>query len=47
VYENRAVLYGQIAWGKTAYQEDYEDAQRVEALDRYLAQGPTPATDHP
>ena len=45
VYENRAVLYGRITWGKIVYQEDYEDTHRVEALDQYLAQGPASTTD--
>lgn len=38
VYENRAVLFGKIAWGKLVYQEDFEDTCKVEAFDRYLAQ---------
>jgi ketosteroid isomerase-like protein len=36
VYENRAVLYGHIRWGKIVYQEDFEDTQKVEAFDRVL-----------
>jgi len=38
VYENRAVLFGRIAWGKIVHQEDFEDTHKVEAFDRYLAQ---------
>jgi len=38
VYENRAVLFGRIVWGKIVYHEDFEDTQKVEAFDRYLAQ---------
>jgi len=37
VYENRAVLFGRIAWGKIVYQEDYEDTQKAEAFDRYFS----------
>jgi len=37
VYENRAVLFGRIVWGKIVYHEDFEDTQKVEAFDRYLA----------
>ena len=35
-YENRAVLYGRVVWGKIVYQEDYEDTKKVEAFDAYL-----------
>jgi len=38
VYENRAVLFGRIEWGKLVYQEDFEDTHKVEAFDTYLAQ---------
>jgi ketosteroid isomerase-like protein len=45
VYENRAVLYGRIAWGKIVYHEDFEDTQKVEAFDRYRARhGPSVAS---
>ncbi len=37
VYENRAVLFGRIVWGRIVYHEDFEDTQKVEAFDRYLA----------
>jgi ketosteroid isomerase-like protein len=37
VYENRAALFGRIVWGKIVYHEDFEDTQKVEAFDRYLA----------
>ena len=35
-YENRAVLYGRVVWGKIVYQEDYEDTKKVDAFDAYL-----------
>jgi ketosteroid isomerase-like protein len=38
VYENRAVLYGRVVWGRLVYQEDFEDTGKVEIFDRYLAQ---------
>jgi ketosteroid isomerase-like protein len=45
VYENRAVLFGRIVWGKIVYHEDFEDTQKVEALDRYLERrGPSVAS---
>jgi ketosteroid isomerase-like protein len=37
VYENRAVLFARIRWGKIVRQEDFEDTHKVEAFDRYLA----------
>lgn len=37
VYENDAVLYGRIKWGKIVYQQDFEDTQKVVAFDAYLA----------
>jgi hypothetical protein len=37
VYENRAVLFGRIRWGKLTFQEDFEDTHKVEAFDAYLA----------
>jgi uncharacterized protein (TIGR02246 family) len=37
-YENRAVLFARVRWGKIVYQEDFEDTHKVEAFDRYLAQ---------
>jgi ketosteroid isomerase-like protein len=40
VYENRAIVFGRIVWGKIVYHEDFEDTQKVEAFDRYLAQRP-------
>lgn len=36
VYENRAVLFGRIVWGKIVYQEDFEDTNKVDAFDAYL-----------
>ena len=33
-YANRAVLYVRSVWGRIRVQEDYEDTQRVAALDR-------------
>ena len=38
VYENRAVIFGRVVWGKIVYHEDFEDTQKAEAFDRYLAQ---------
>jgi ketosteroid isomerase-like protein len=38
VYENRAVLFGRIRWGKLVYQEDFEDTHKVAAFDEYLAE---------
>jgi ketosteroid isomerase-like protein len=37
VYENRYVLWGRIAWGLLREYEVYEDTQKTEALDEYLA----------
>ncbi len=37
VYENRAVLFGRMVWGRIVYHEDFEDTEKVEAFDRYLA----------
>lgn len=37
VYENRAVLFGKLRWGKIVFYEVYEDTQKVQALDAYLA----------
>jgi ketosteroid isomerase-like protein len=34
VYANRAVLMVRVVWGKIRTQEDYEDTERVAALDR-------------
>lgn len=43
VYDNRAVLFGRIVWGKIVYHEDFEDTQKVEAFDRYLARLEAPS----
>lgn len=37
VYQNRAVLFGKMRWGKIAFYEVYEDTEKVRALDEYLA----------
>ena len=37
VYENRAVLFGKVRWGKIEFYEVYEDTEKVAALDEYLA----------
>ena len=37
VYENRYVIWGHIAWGKLRDYEVYEDTQKTDALDEYLA----------
>jgi ketosteroid isomerase-like protein len=36
VYENRAVIFANAAWGKISAAEVYEDTQAVAAFDRYL-----------
>jgi ketosteroid isomerase-like protein len=37
LYANRAVLFVTSKWGRIRSQEDYEDTERVSALDRALA----------
>lgn len=37
IYSNRALIFAKIAWGKIKFQEDYEDTQKVVALDEYEA----------
>jgi hypothetical protein len=37
VYENRYVIWGRIVWGLLREYEVYEDTQKTEALDVYLA----------
>ena len=37
IYENRAVLFGKIRWGKITFYEVYEDTEKVAVLDAYLA----------
>jgi ketosteroid isomerase-like protein len=37
VYENRAIVFSRIVWGKIVYHEDFEDTQKAEAFDTYLA----------
>lgn len=37
IYENRAVLYAHVRWGKITYQEDFEDTHKIEAFDRALS----------
>lgn len=36
VYENRAVLFGKVRWGKIVFYEVYKDTEKVKALDEYL-----------
>lgn len=36
-YENRYVIWGRLRWGLLREYEVYEDTQKTEALDRYLA----------
>jgi ketosteroid isomerase-like protein len=38
VYENRYVIWGRMAWGRLKEYEVYEDTQKADALDAYLAQ---------
>jgi len=47
VYENRAVLFGRMVWGKIVYHEDFEDTQKVEEFDRYLALHQPPVSSPP
>jgi len=42
-YANRAVLFLEIRWGRLVRWEDYEDTERVSALDRAIAGQPSPA----
>jgi hypothetical protein len=37
VYENRYVIWGQMAWGKMREYEVYEDTEETTRLDEYLA----------
>jgi len=37
VYENRYVIWGRVAWGRMRAYEVYEDTQKTQALDGYLA----------
>jgi ketosteroid isomerase-like protein len=37
VYENRAVIWGRMSWGKVREYEVYEDTQKSAAFDEYLA----------
>lgn len=43
VYENRAVIWGRIAWGLLREYEVYEDTERSLALDAWLAEREQPA----
>jgi ketosteroid isomerase-like protein len=38
VYENRYVIWGRMSWGRLKAYEVYEDTQKADALDEYLAQ---------
>lgn len=38
VYENRYVIWGRLKWGRLKRYEVYEDTQRTEAFDRWLAE---------
>jgi ketosteroid isomerase-like protein len=37
VYENRYVIWARMSWWRMVEEELYEDTQKTEALDRYLA----------
>src|ERR1700759_4343499 len=37
VYENRYVIWGRMSWGRLKAYEVYEDTQKADALDDYLA----------
>jgi len=36
IYENRAVLFGRVVWGKIVYQEGFEDTCKADKFDVYL-----------
>ena len=38
VYENRYVLWGHLVWGRLKHYEVYEDTQKTDALDAWLAE---------
>ncbi len=38
VYENRYVIWGRMSWGRLKAYEVYEDTQKADALDEYLAE---------
>lgn len=38
VYANRYVIWGRMAWGRLREYEVYEDTQKTEAFDEYLAE---------
>jgi ketosteroid isomerase-like protein len=38
VYDNRYVIWGRLEWGKLKEYEVYEDTQKTEAFDRWLAE---------
>jgi hypothetical protein len=38
IYENRYVIWGRMAWGRLKEYEVYEDTQKADALDEYLAE---------
>ncbi len=44
VYNNRAVLFVTMRWGRITTQEDYEDTERTAAFDRYSASTTASAT---
>jgi ketosteroid isomerase-like protein len=44
VYENRFVMWGQIAWGRLRAYEVYEDTQAATKLDEYLAARDAPGS---
>ncbi len=41
VYENRYVIWGKMVWGRLTEYEVYEDTQKTEAFDRWLAEHET------
>jgi uncharacterized protein len=38
VYDNRYVIWGRMSWGRLKAYEVYEDTQKADGLDEYLAQ---------
>ena len=37
VYDNRAILFVRVRWGKIYYQEDFEDTHKSQAFAEHLA----------
>ena len=37
VYDNRAVLFARVKWGRIFYHEDFEDTHKIQAFDAYVS----------